>query len=150
MPIYISWDHLPGAAPVYDKTSGSSQPVYDWDKCRWVHQRNVRRTYAPSVYKDTWKQLAAAVADGYLELIKKYSDGELLISFCKAWSWDTKNNPVDLGFRCALTFFPKGFHLTLKEIRNLPEESIGHVPDWFEPVRVLNKGTATILSAMES
>jgi hypothetical protein len=151
MGILISWDYLPGAAPVYDKDSKIPQPVFDWNKRRWVHQRKVRRTYAPSITLDTWKQLAAAIADGYLELLEKYSEGEMLVSYCPHWILVGKNlNAKQIGYRAALTFFPKGCQLPLKEIRQIPEEGLGNVPDWFAPVKNLNKGTAAILAAMES
>jgi len=95
--------------------------------------------------------LAAAVADGYLELLEKYSEGELLVSFCPHWILVGKNlNAKKIGYRAALTFFPKGCYLTLGEIRDMPESSLGQVPDWFAPVRRLNKGTAAVLAAMES
>lgn len=151
MGILISWDHLPGAAPIYDKAPGIPQPVFDWKQGRWIHKRNVRRTYAPSITRDTWKQLAAAIADGYLELLEKYSEGEMLVSFCAHWILVGKNlNAKKIGYRAALTFFPKGCQLPIKEIRQIPEEGLGNVPDWFAPVRTLNKGTAAVLAAMES
>lgn len=151
MGIYVTWDNLGGAAPIYDRQEGIPQPVFDWTRRRWVHKQKVRRTYAPSLTRDTWKQVAAAVADGYLELLEKYSEGELLISFCKHWTLVGKNHNAKLvGYRAALTFFPKGRILTLKEIREVPEEGLGNLPDWFSPVRMLNKGTAAVLAAMES
>jgi len=140
MGILISWDNLGSAAPIYDRRPKTPQPVFDWDKERWIHKRSIRRTAAPSLIRDTWKQLAAAVADGYLELIKKYSEGEMLIS-----SGHNGTHPY-----AALTFFPKGQMLTLKEIREIPEEGLGNVPDWFSPVRKLDKGMAAVLAAMES
>jgi len=138
MGIYISSDLLPGAAPVYDRGS-KFQPVFNWDTGCWVDPGNEYRTYAPSIYRDTWKSLAAAVADGYLELIKKYRIGEMMISYC-----ETKT-----GYRAALTFFPKGGQLTLTEIRKISKEDLGKVPHWF-PVRNLNKGTALALVVMNS
>lgn len=140
MSIYVSWDNLGSAAPIYDRRPGVPQPVFDWKKERWVHTRNKRRTAAPWVARDTWKQLAAAVAIGYLELIERYLEGELLVSY----------GHDELSPYVALTFFPKGCFLTLGEIRDIPEESLGQVPDWFSPVKKLDKGTAAVLAAMES
>lgn len=151
MGIYVTWDNLGGAAPIYDKDPAIPQPIFDWKHRRWVHKRKIRRTYAPLISRDSWKQVAAAIADGYLELIDKYSRGELLISFCEHWVLVGQNhNAKHVDYQAALTFFPKGRILTLEEIQQIPEEGLGSVPDWFAPVRILNKGTAAVLAAMES
>jgi hypothetical protein len=74
----------------------------------------------------------------------------MLVSYCPHWILDKNLNAKQIGYRAALTFFPKGCQLPLKEIRQIPEEGLGNVPDWFAPVKRLDKGTAAVLAAMES
>lgn len=163
--ILVYSDLLPGAAPIYDK-DGDSQPVFNWETRRWVEQtwglpldiadptdkksrpKFNRLTYAPLIVKDNWKTLAAAISDGYLELIKYYLEGELLISYCENWILVGKNlNSKRDGVRAALTFFPKGRQASLREIRRMPRKELGRVPDWF-PMPYLDKGSAAIMAVM--